>query len=90
MSGKKRLIDQWRQGHRTGFKLREVEQELKAHGFSVEESKKHNKARHPDLKGHPEFPFGVIVFSSHAHGNQGEIDAAAIRDFVKAIDWLES
>lgn len=87
---RKRLIDAWRKGQRKGYKLKDVRSELEAHGFTVEQTTKHWKATHPDLKGNPDFPGGRVNFSAHAHGNQGEIDAAAIRDFTRAIDWIEA
>lgn len=87
---KQPLIDAWRKGQRKGYKLKEVKAELESHGFTVEQLKKHWKAVHVELNGNPEFPGGRIIFSAHAHGKQGEIDAAAIRDFTRAIDWIES
>ena len=86
---KRHLIDQWRSGARSGHRIADVKKELERLGFTVEQSTKHWKAKHPDLKGCPDFPFGLVVFSTHANGNQGEIDAAAIRDFLRAAKWLE-
>lgn len=88
--GKTRLIEAWRRGQRTGFKLREVRAELERHGFLVSQGKKHWKAEHPELVGCPDFPVGLVTFSAHAFGNQGEIHPEAIQDFVKAIGWIEN
>lgn len=84
------MIDAWRKGHRTGYRLKEVVAELESHGFVVEQGAKHWKARHPGLVGSPIAPLGVRVFSAHAFGKQGEVHPDAIRDFVKMIDWIES
>lgn len=87
---RKRLIGAWRSGNRKGFTLKDVKSELEAHGFTVEQTTNHWKATHPELNGCPFFPGGRVNFSAHAHGKQGEIDAAAIKDFVRAIDWIET
>ena len=86
---KRHLIDTWRSGAKKGHRIAEVKKELERLGFAVEQSTKHWKAKHPKLKGCPDFPMGLIVFSAHAHGNAGEIDAAAISDFLRAAKWLE-
>lgn len=86
---KKRLVDVWRKGHRSGYRLREVVVELESHGFTVEQGSRHWKAKHPGLRDCPDCVGGRVVFSAHANGKQGEIDASAIRDFVRAIDWIE-
>ncbi len=86
---RKRLIDAWRSGHRKGYKLNEVKAELEAHGFVVVPTTKHWKATHADLAECPDFPGGRVNFSAHAFGKQGEIDPAAIKDFTRAIDWIE-
>lgn len=44
---------------------------------------------HPKLKGCPDFLAGIVPFSAHARGKQGEIDPAAIKDIVKAVKWIE-
>ena len=87
---KKRLIKAWREGHRNGYKLKEVVAELKSHGFLVEQGTNHWKAKHSGLVGSPIAPLGCLIFSAHAYGRQGEIHPSAIRDFVKAIDWIEN
>lgn len=87
---KKRLIDDWRKGKRNGYKIKEVVAELEAHGLTVEQATKHWKLKDPKLVGCPVAPHGMLVFSAHAYGKQGEIHPDAIRDFVKIIDWIES
>lgn len=87
---KKRLIEAWRKGKGNGYRLAEVKAELEAHGFTVEQTKKHWKATHDRLKDCPDFPGGRVNFSAHAYGKQGEIHPAAIRDFVRAINWINN
>lgn len=86
---KRSLVDAWRKGHRSGYKLREVVAEMESHGFTVEQGSRHYRAKHAGLRDCPDFPGGRVVFSAHANGRQGEIDPAAIRDFLRAISWIE-
>lgn len=86
---KKRPVDSWRAGSVHGRKLPEVNKELERLGFTVERTKKnHWKAFHPELVGCPAFPGGVVVFSAHAFGNQGEVHPQALRDIACAVDWI--
>jgi hypothetical protein len=81
---KKNLIEAWRSGARTGHKIANVKRELERFGFVLEQTKKgHWKAHH---KGLPR-P-GYVPINAHAFGHQGEIHAIAIRDILKALDWL--
>jgi hypothetical protein len=86
---KKQCIEAWRKGQCSGYSLKDVKKELESHGFVLEPTKSHWRAIHPGLKDSGHFPAGFVLFSAHAFGKQGEVHPAAIRDFVKAIDWLE-
>lgn len=87
---KRRLVDVWRDGNRAGHRVDEVLAELKRLDFSlVLTTKGHYKIWHPKLDCCPHFPMGFILINPHAFGRQGEVHPAAIRDILKALDWIE-
>lgn len=86
---KRHPIEQWRSGVRQGHRIAEVKKELERLGWSVEQGAKHWKAKHPSLRGCPDFPFGLVTVNAHAFGNQGEVHPDVIRDLVKAQKWVE-
>ena len=64
--------------------------ELERLGFEVSRGGKgHLKAKHERLSGHPDFGNRVLTINCHFQGQPGIVHPAAIKDIVRAVDWIE-
>lgn len=67
---------------------------LKDHGFELRpDCGNHLLAEHPGLRDHPEFGLGTSMgrfkINCHAHGHAGEVHIFAVKDALRALDWME-